>query len=106
MNPADITPASLADRALFEPIAAWLGRFAAAGVPGHAELDALLAEIAPDARSGSGARIRFVPPAWLAPLMQRRMGLETMDTAAACRTYNFLLGEGRRVAVALLLQSP
>ena len=63
MNPADITPASLADRALFEPIAAWLGRFAAAGVPGHAELDALLAEIAPDARSGSGARIRFVPPA-------------------------------------------
>ena len=55
---------------------------------------------------GSGPRIRFVPPAWLAPLMQRRMGLETMDTAAACRTYNFLLGEGRRVAVALLLPSP
>ena len=63
MNPADITPASLADRALFEPIAAWLGRFTTPGVPSHAELDALLAAIAPDARSGGGARIRFVPPA-------------------------------------------
>ena len=63
MNPADITPASLADRALFEPIAAWLGRFTTPGVPSHAELDALLAEVAPDARSGGGARIRFVPPA-------------------------------------------
>ena len=63
MNPADAIPASFAERALFEPIAAWLGRFAAAGVPGHAELDALLAAIAPDARSGGDARIRFVPPA-------------------------------------------
>ena len=63
MNPADITPASLADRALFEPIAAWLGRFTTPGVPSHAELDALLAAIAPDARSGGDARICFVPPA-------------------------------------------
>ena len=63
MNPADITPASLADRALFEPIAAWLGRFTTPGVPSHAELDALLAEVAPDARSGGDARICFVPPA-------------------------------------------
>ena len=46
-----------------------------------------------------------MPPAWLAPLMQRRIGLETMDSAAACRTYNFLLGEDRRVALALLLQA-
>ena len=63
MNPADAIPASFAERALFEPIAAWLGRFATPGVPSHAELDALLAAIAPDARSGGGARIRFVPPA-------------------------------------------
>ncbi len=54
---------------------------------------------------GSGTQLRFVPPAWLAPLMQRRIGLETMDSAAACRTYNFLLGEDRRVALALLLQA-
>jgi uncharacterized protein len=52
---------------------------------------------------GSGDRIRFPKPAWLAPLAQRRIGVETMDTAAACRTYNILAQEGREVAVALLL---
>jgi uncharacterized protein len=53
---------------------------------------------------GSGSRIRFPRAAWLAPLMARRIGLETMDTAAACRTYNILAQEGRSVAVALLLE--
>lgn len=53
---------------------------------------------------GSGARIRFPKPAWLAPLIARRIGVETMDTAAACRTYNILAQEGRRVAAALLLE--
>ena len=52
---------------------------------------------------GSGERIRFPQPAWLAPLARQRVGLETMDTAAACRTYNILAQEGREVAVALLL---
>ena len=52
---------------------------------------------------GSGARIRFPKAAWLQPLMARRIGIETMDTAAACRTYNILAQEGRSVAVALLL---
>jgi uncharacterized protein len=55
---------------------------------------------------GSGARIRFPKPAWLAALAQRRIGIETMDTAAACRTYNILAQEGRDVAVALLLERP
>ena len=55
---------------------------------------------------GSGARNRFPPPAWLQPLMARRMGLETMDTQAACRTYNILAGEGRNVVAALLLETP
>lgn len=54
---------------------------------------------------GSGARLRFVRPALLQGLMERRIGVETMDTAAACRTYNILAGEGRRVAVALLLET-
>jgi uncharacterized protein len=54
---------------------------------------------------GSGARIRFPRPAWLAPLMARRIGVETMDTPAACRTYNILAQEGREVAVALLLNA-
>ena len=53
---------------------------------------------------GSGSRIRFPRPAWLQPLIARRIGIETMDTAAACRTYNILAQEGRSVAVALLLE--
>jgi uncharacterized protein len=52
---------------------------------------------------GSGSRIRFPQAAWLQPLMAKRIGLETMDTGAACRTYNILAGEGRRVVVALVL---
>jgi uncharacterized protein len=55
---------------------------------------------------GSGARIRFPQAAWLKPLIERRIGVETMDTAAACRTYNILAQEGRDVAVALLLEQP
>jgi uncharacterized protein len=53
---------------------------------------------------GSGDRIRFPKAAWLRPLVARGIGLETMDTAAACRTYNILAQEGRQVAVALLLE--
>jgi uncharacterized protein len=52
---------------------------------------------------GSGKRIRFPQAAWLQPLMAKRIGVETMDTAAACRTYNILAGEGRNVIAALLL---
>ncbi len=55
---------------------------------------------------GSGSRIRFPQAAWLRPLMARRIGIETMDTAAACRTYNILAHEGRSVAVALLIEQP
>ena len=53
---------------------------------------------------GSGARIRFVKPALLRPLIERRIGVETMDTAAACRTYNVLLAEGRPVVLAALFE--
>lgn len=55
---------------------------------------------------GSGARIRFPPAAWLQPLMARRCGVETMDTPAACRTYNILASEGRHVVAALLVEQP
>ena len=54
---------------------------------------------------GSGSRIRFPRAAWLQPLLARRIGIETMDTAAACRTYNILAQEGRTVAAALLLEA-
>ncbi len=53
---------------------------------------------------GSGGRIRFPNAAWLRPLMARRTGVETMDTHAACRTYNILAGEGRHVVAALLVE--
>jgi len=52
---------------------------------------------------GSGARIRFAQPALMQSLYARGIGVETMDTQAACRTYNFLAGEGRKVVAALLL---
>jgi len=52
---------------------------------------------------GSGKRLRFPSPAWLEALYAHRIGFETMDTPAACRTYNFLAAEGRRVVAALLL---
>ena len=55
---------------------------------------------------GSGKQLRFPRPAWLAPLMRRRIGFETMDTRAACRTYNILSAEGRKVVAALLIEVP
>jgi uncharacterized protein len=55
---------------------------------------------------GSGPRIRFPHPSLLRPLITRRIGIETMDTAAACRTYNVLLAEGRAVVAALLFDAP
>jgi uncharacterized protein len=53
---------------------------------------------------GSGSRLRFVAPALTRSLIERQIGMETMDTQAACRTYNILASEGRCVAVALLMQ--
>ncbi|HRH88292.1 MAG TPA: Mth938-like domain-containing protein [Rubrivivax sp.] len=55
---------------------------------------------------GSGARHRFVSAALLRCLIERGIGVETMDTAAACRTYNVLASEGRAVLAALLLETP
>jgi uncharacterized protein len=52
---------------------------------------------------GSGPRLRFVSPALLRSLIERGIGVETMDTAAACRTYNVLVAEGRSAVAALLL---
>ena len=54
---------------------------------------------------GSGTRLRFVSPALLRGLIERGIGIETMDTPAACRTYNILAGEGRRVLAALLIET-
>ena len=52
---------------------------------------------------GTGASQRLPPPALYAAFAERGIGLEVMDNAAACRTYNVLLSEFREVALALLL---
>ena len=52
---------------------------------------------------GTGARQAFPSPALYRGLLERRIGIEVMDTAAACRTYNILMGEGRRVVAALIM---
>ena len=66
---------------------------------------ALLAETQPElVIFGSGTRLRFAPPALMRALMQNRIGIETMDILAACRTYNILAGEGRHVLAALLIE--
>ena len=62
------------------------------------------AELAPQiVLFGSGDSLVFPDPAAFAPLYERGVGVEVMDTAAACRTYNVLLGEGRKVVAALIV---
>jgi uncharacterized protein len=53
---------------------------------------------------GTGQRQRFVHPRLIASLTARRIGVECMDNQAACRTYNILMGEGRKVALALIFE--
>ncbi len=64
----------------------------------------MLAEMAPEiVLVGSGKAFAFPDPALLAPLHAAGIGVEVMDTRAACRTYNLLLGEGRNVIAALIV---
>ena len=53
---------------------------------------------------GTGAKQRFPRPEIVAPLVRAGIGVEVMDLQAACRTYNILMGEGRKVAAALLIE--
>ena len=52
---------------------------------------------------GTGEKHRFLHPRISRELTAANISLESMDTAAACRTYNILMAEGRHVAAALLL---
>lgn len=51
---------------------------------------------------GTGERMAFLLPPLMQALKKRGLSVECMDTGAACRTYNVLMAEGRRVAAALL----
>ena len=53
---------------------------------------------------GTGRRQRFVHPKLTTALTARRIGVECMDNQAACRTYNILMAEGRKVALALIFE--
>jgi uncharacterized protein len=53
---------------------------------------------------GTGARQRFPEASLLRPLIAAGLGLEVMDSGAACRTYNILVAEGRAVAAALIVE--
>jgi uncharacterized protein len=74
-----------------------------------ARIDALVGELvdlqAEVVLLGTGQRLTFLAPAVLAPLARARIGVEVMDTPAACRTYNILMAEGRKVAAALVVES-
>lgn len=84
------------------PVQAWPVSSFDALAPEHF---AVLLEQAPEVVIfGSGARLRFPHPRLLAALAARRIGVETMDFQAACRTYNILMAEGRKVAAALLIE--
>lgn len=79
--------------------------WASAGFDGLTEADfAALIDGQPDVvLLGTGTTLRFPPPRLTRPLVEAGVGLEVMDTAAACRTYNILAAEGRKVAAALII---
>lgn len=54
---------------------------------------------------GTGRKHRQIHPRHSHPLITRGVGLECMNSAAACRTFNVLVGEGRRVLLALILDN-
>lgn len=66
---------------------------------------AAIAELKPEiVLIGTGAKLTFPDRALLAPLYKAGIGVEIMDTPAACRTYNILLGEGRGVLAAVIVE--
>lgn len=85
------------------PIVPWpVATFAALAAEHFAALLALKPELVV---LGTGAKLRFADARLLRALTARQIGVESMDLYAACRTYNILMSEGRRVAAALLIES-
>ena len=70
-----------------------------------AALDAILAR-KPEVIILATSPQQFPPPAVLARALAARVGLEAMEIGAACRTYNVLVSEGRRVLMALIMGGP
>ncbi|OWW21713.1 Mth938-like domain-containing protein [Noviherbaspirillum denitrificans] len=53
---------------------------------------------------GTGSKQRFIHPKLITALTSRHIGVECMDSSAACRTYNILMGEGRKAVLALIIE--
>ena len=53
---------------------------------------------------GTGKHLRFPDPRLTSGLSSKRIGIEVMDSRAACRTYNILVAEGRQVTAAILIE--
>ena len=66
----------------------------------------ILAGLAAFLLLGTGAIQIFPDPAIRAAFAAAGVGIEAMDTGAACRTYNILAAEGRHVVAALLVEPP
>jgi uncharacterized protein len=80
----------------------WPASAVSALAPDHI---AAIAELKPEiVLIGTGATLIFPDRALLAPLYKAGIGVEIMDTPAACRTYNILLGEGRGVLAAVIVE--
>lgn len=80
------------------------------GVQSFAELSAAdfsqMASLKPELIIiGTGKRQRFPKPEILKTLIAAKIGFEVMDSQAACRTYNILVGEGRQVLLALIVEA-
>ncbi len=82
-----------------------VAEWAPSGFDGLAEADfaRLLGQAPEIVLIGTGATIRFPHPRLTRALTDAQIGFEVMDTAAACRTYNILAAEGRKVVAALIV---
>ncbi|HXA47077.1 MAG TPA: Mth938-like domain-containing protein [Burkholderiaceae bacterium] len=85
-----------------EPTAWPVANFEALTVEHFAQIDATKPDVV---ILGTGKKQRFVHPKLTAILTSRRIGIECMDNQAACRTYNILMAEGRKVAMALIIEN-
>lgn len=81
-------------------LAAWTS--ASVGSLQEADMQTLLGLGVEVVLLGTGKRLRFPASALMRPFAPAGIGLEVMDLQAACRTYNILASEGRKVAAALL----
>ena len=83
-------------------VAPWLGHDLFSDLDSHCE--SVLQTGCEIVLIGCGKKHIFIPPHYLVSFTKQGIGVETMDTAAACRTFNVLASEGRKVTAILLLE--